>query len=576
MTVSKNIVLSKLPRFTDEWVKVIDRQDVSDIIDLIIQRHTDYAADYDKIGPLFIGRNLQDTCDNLVNFCAANIQYKEESEARQSVASPAAIISIGRGDCKHYASFIGGCLDAIARATGKPIKWYYCFASYDILQPVPYHVFVIVEDKGTEIYCDPTPGADALQPVYMQRQYISAQGKSSTAVNGLGELVAVGAASPEQYGSLIPAPVWYPANLPKFYRAGNGQILLRPLNAVPNYTENDVLDCLLYYQTIVGYNRIDNANAKCAAWKYSQGGGSGVVWVQSAFKADGNGNGSGDFAAVSTNGYTIDGAVYAKMQQRYIDREKNTMPWLTAMQGTGGGIDLMTLPMATDIEIERPSFYPGHLPSLFKSAGLPFQQPAGFLDSKPKIRNGQSSGFTQYTVTPEDIAYLMLYAQPVIAAGPSPYPVNWYINDDVNGAMAMYYKISLGSTPGHTNAQMQRYGYNGDLMKAPDLSADPYTSGFSKTLQSIVSAAVNFFAGKIPGGSTLMTAGKYAAAVSGGTLISGGPVPAGQFSASVFQAADNITADLNSQETTKNYLLIALLVLAGLGYYYRNDIKKYL
>ena len=167
MYVSKENVLALLPEYKDKWNVVSDNQDVDDIINDLVQAHEDYEPLYDKIGFLFIGNTTAETCDNLYKFCKANIKYKEESVDHQTLSVPQGILTRGFGDCKHYASFIGGCLGAIERYTGKKIDWQYCFASYKFFEPSPYHVFVSVNEGSKQIYVDPTPGADGRQPVWL-------------------------------------------------------------------------------------------------------------------------------------------------------------------------------------------------------------------------------------------------------------------------------------------------------------------------------------------------------------------------------------------------------------------------
>lgn len=361
-------------------------------------------------------------------------------------------------------------------------------------------------------------------------------------------------------GELIPAYSWYPSYLPKFYRQSNGSILLRPLNSVPKYTEQDVLDVLLYYQTFIGYNRTDFQNAKPAAWSNTNGRDSAYNWVVGAISTD---HDSGDFAAIPTNGYAVDGTLYSKLQNRFIDALQVPMPWLSSMQSKGGGIDLMSIPMATDIEQPRPSWYPSHLPSLFKNGGVSFQRPAGEMDTKPKIK--RTDGKKVYEVSATDVAALCVYAQPIIDAGATPYPTNWYINDQVNGAMAMRFKVSIDFTSGFTNAQEQAWGMVGNIMVAPVLDENPYASGFTKTLQTIVSAAINFFAGKIPGGSKAVAAAYLAGSIGGGAYITGADTPpAGPFSAAVFAAAQQIKTNISKSDTTQKLILIGgLLGLVG-------------
>ena len=365
---------------------------------------------------------------------------------------------------------------------------------------------------------------------------------------------------------LLPPPAWYPGRLPRFYASPQGGLYLRPVNAVKGYTDNDVLDCLLYLQTIIGYNRPDHQNAVNVAVTDGNGKDLARAGITENFVNSYGADGSLDFMQGFHNGTgtTVNGTLYTQLQQRYILNEAATRPWLKYMNAMGGkapavnqrGIDLMTIPSATDIEISRPGWYTNYLPSLFKSAGYPFQYPAGHLDTKPKIRN--------YVATADDVAKLMVYAQPVILVGPTPYFINWYINDVVNGAEANYFKVSLTvSNQGHNDAQEQLYGITGDMMTYPNLDADPYASGFTKALQAVVSTVFSFFTAKIPGGAALTTAANTVAKM-GGAGISGTDNPEGTFSAAVFQAADKLSKGLVAADKTRNILLLGLAGLAAL------------
>jgi len=171
--VDKYFVLQHLPEYRDEWETVVDDQEVKDIIRTMFDSHVQFKGYYDNIGYLFDGNTISDTCENLFAFCKNNIRYREESKDLQTTALPTGVLVRGYGDCKHYASFIAGCLGAIERNTGTKINWEYCFASYRIDQRTPYHVFVIVNDeKGNEIWVDPTPGADNKVPVWWVRKKI--------------------------------------------------------------------------------------------------------------------------------------------------------------------------------------------------------------------------------------------------------------------------------------------------------------------------------------------------------------------------------------------------------------------
>ena len=198
-------------------------------------------------------------------------------------------------------------------------------------------------------------------------------------------------------GELIPPPSWYPLYLPKFYRQTDGSIRLRPLHTdgdKTSYSHNDELDIMLYWQMIVGQNRIDVENAKSVYW-IAKDGNTGLFWVRAALKADLHGDGGGNFADIK-NVVGYDEQLKKELQVRYVENEKTTRPYLAKLNAVADGIELLTIPMSTDKEFKRPEFYPDYLPSLVMSTGQPFQLPNGTVQVKPKIAN--------FKPTPEDIA----------------------------------------------------------------------------------------------------------------------------------------------------------------------------
>lgn len=158
MRIGKNTILGDLPPLKGENELIVDNQDVNDIISAVIESHKLFAKDYDQIWPYFYNDDVKNICSSLFNFCKKSIPYVEESDSQQTVKSPAAILAfsdLSGGDCKHYASFIGGVLDAINRNTDKNIKWIYRFASYNLFDSNPGHVFVVVNPGRNEIWVDP-------------------------------------------------------------------------------------------------------------------------------------------------------------------------------------------------------------------------------------------------------------------------------------------------------------------------------------------------------------------------------------------------------------------------------------
>lgn len=166
MTSTVYDLLDQLPPYKDQWILINDNQAVPDIINEVCDAHQEFATYYDNLSSFFYDDDTEITCQNIYRFLKENIKYKEESEKDQTSALPTGILIRRRGDCKHYSGFTAGILDSINR-NGTKIKWAYRFASYRWWDRTPHHVFVVV-NPGTdkEIWIDPTPGADVMNPVW--------------------------------------------------------------------------------------------------------------------------------------------------------------------------------------------------------------------------------------------------------------------------------------------------------------------------------------------------------------------------------------------------------------------------
>ena len=152
--ISKNSILGKLTPFLNQQNVVVENQGVNDIISGILETHNKYLVEYDKIFPYFIGSDLQETSKNIFDFLKRNVPYDIESNELQFLKSPSSIVST-QSDCKSYALFSCGVLDAIKRNTGEDFEIIYRFASYDPFDKVPQHVFCVVRGDGEEFWIDP-------------------------------------------------------------------------------------------------------------------------------------------------------------------------------------------------------------------------------------------------------------------------------------------------------------------------------------------------------------------------------------------------------------------------------------
>lgn len=155
--VNRRELIAMLPPATLKKKKVADRQSVPLIMELVVEAHEKYKADYDLIAHKFWKGSLKKTVAGLFDFCKREMTYIAESAKQQTVRSPAAILETANKwgvDCKHYSSFIGGVLDALKRS-GKDVNWCYMFVSYSPTDRTPEHVFILCMIDGKPVYIDP-------------------------------------------------------------------------------------------------------------------------------------------------------------------------------------------------------------------------------------------------------------------------------------------------------------------------------------------------------------------------------------------------------------------------------------
>jgi len=153
-------LLDKLPPFQNKRQVVVFNQSVGDIMQGILQTHSKYTKEYDILAPRFAARSAEKIARNVYDYLKAHTYYVVESDNRQTLRSPAAILALGANpkvglDCKSYALFIAGILSAFQRK-GMKINWCYRFASYRLTDKLPHHVFVVLNPgSDNEIFVDP-------------------------------------------------------------------------------------------------------------------------------------------------------------------------------------------------------------------------------------------------------------------------------------------------------------------------------------------------------------------------------------------------------------------------------------
>lgn len=160
-----------LPAANDNYEKILDKQNVFDIVLETKNCHKLWADQYDMICKKFWKGKVVDTCKALFDFCKEYIPYDRESEKVQTGKSPAQILKDANNkdvahDCKHYALFCVGVVGALERK-GYPIHAYYRFASDLAKEKYPKHVFCVVPTGTGDIWVDPVlDGLNQYHPYY--------------------------------------------------------------------------------------------------------------------------------------------------------------------------------------------------------------------------------------------------------------------------------------------------------------------------------------------------------------------------------------------------------------------------
>jgi len=162
------LILDKLSPFRyDREIIIRGDQKTDDIIVQVLRAHEKCKKDYDLITGFFDGGSVP---KKLFDFCKKQLEYNEEPGADQTTRSPAGILELSAiegVDCKHYAGWIAGILDALNRQGPYKYNWCYRFVSYTQKRKAD-HVYVVLLDS--DIWLDPTPLKDQ-GGTYHKRNY---------------------------------------------------------------------------------------------------------------------------------------------------------------------------------------------------------------------------------------------------------------------------------------------------------------------------------------------------------------------------------------------------------------------
>lgn len=186
-----NNIYSHLTPYQGSKHILIYNQSVGDIMQGILSTHNLHRAEYDKISKSFQKSTPYKTGKAIFDFLKTNTYYVIESDDKQTLRSPSAILYLGSNpkiglDCKSYSLFIGGILDSLNRS-GANINWTYRFASYKPFDKLPHHVFVVINpNTSNEIWVDPVLPSFNLHKSYHYK--IDSKPMALIAMAGIGRI----------------------------------------------------------------------------------------------------------------------------------------------------------------------------------------------------------------------------------------------------------------------------------------------------------------------------------------------------------------------------------------------------
>lgn len=166
--------MSDLPDGTT--VMLVKRQDVKDIM-----RHMPGTAEafrpyYDRIYSFFEAGTMDEVAENIWDFLKDQMVYEEEDDDAQWLCNPKELIERGVCDCKGYALFSSGIIDAMNRNSGGgEIPWCFRFVPSMIFGTKIGHVFVVIDPGGSEVWLDPVLSTFDQKPFYRvsEDRYVS-------------------------------------------------------------------------------------------------------------------------------------------------------------------------------------------------------------------------------------------------------------------------------------------------------------------------------------------------------------------------------------------------------------------
>lgn len=129
-------------------IKVTDRQNVADIVRLLLECELDSRPYYPQLKRKFQDSSEYETAKNIMQYMNDNFHYVKESAHFQTGKTIGRILKDRYGDCKMFATFSLCCLKACG------IRANFRCASYDKYDKIPTHIYTVAYCDGRKTIVD--------------------------------------------------------------------------------------------------------------------------------------------------------------------------------------------------------------------------------------------------------------------------------------------------------------------------------------------------------------------------------------------------------------------------------------
>lgn len=142
---------------------IVTFQNAKQIVQQMMRAELDSRATSKKLATIFKEPEQKTTAAKVWYFLKNEIQYEAEPSDDQTAKTIRRFLSDKKGDCKHYATFAVGVLNACG------IKTWFTFVGQDPTKKKPNHTYATALIDGKRVIIDPCRSRFNSEPQYYYR-----------------------------------------------------------------------------------------------------------------------------------------------------------------------------------------------------------------------------------------------------------------------------------------------------------------------------------------------------------------------------------------------------------------------